>query len=322
MRMAEDCFNRALSGHGQALLISGEIGLGKSRLVHEFVQRTTVQATVLAGSGHRMEQRLPYWPIVQALRSRIQTIEWAMQDLDPSCTMEIGRLVPELQTLTSAESPPLPSESRLEHTRLFQALAHLFHKMAVHRPPLVLCIDDLQWADETTFAFLAYLARHLANTPFLLLATHLVDNAAEIAALRAELGRHCVLNEIQLKGLSLPDISRLVREGTGQSIDSVQMCQRLQQYTAGNPFFILEMLRTSHRDQGLTLAEVTTTSESDANLTMTTGFPIPDSVQAAILNRIKELQPETQQVLETCAVIGRQFDLELIMFTSHDEKVI
>ena len=157
-------YQHAHAGWPQLVLLQGESGIGKTRLATEFVRWAQAQgANVLAGRALPTGGQLPYQPLMDVLRRQLEQ-EQAPDGLEsPVWLAELARLVPELRE----RSPDLPvpaTDEALGHNRLFEAIARLIRVWAA-RSPLVLLLDDLQWADTATLNLLLYLARSLAEQP-------------------------------------------------------------------------------------------------------------------------------------------------------------
>jgi len=316
LRTLKRAYARARSGHGGMVLLSGEPGIGKSRLLQEFVSELEGEATLLVGSGHEAEQGFPYWPLVETLRPHLPAIDWTALDVEPFSLAEVARLLPELRTLLPDLPDPHPVEPAQAQGRLFQALAHCLLSMASQRLPLVLCLDNLHWADTSTLSWLGYLARHLKPAPVLMLGCYRTEGAARLASLRAGLHRLDVLDEMRLDGLRVPDVLHLIWHLSGRSSGAERFSQRLHRETGGNPFFLLEILRTMF-EAGILRQDETGWSMDVDKITEDYGdLPLPDTVSEAIQDRLGRLSPRVCQVLEAGAVIGRRFDYDLVWNTS------
>ncbi|MFN2167289.1 MAG: ATP-binding protein, partial [Anaerolineae bacterium] len=298
------------------ILIAGEPGIGKSRLLQEFVTGLRDQPAVVVGSSHEAERGLPYWPLVEALRPCALSANLATLQVDPLYLAEVARLLPELRTVLP-ELPDLPpAELSQDQGRLFHALTHWLLAMARMNPPLVLCLDNLHWTDETTLSWLGYLARRIQMSPVLILGTYRTGQASAVASLRTSLMRLGLLREIVLEGLGVAEIVQLIRHLSGRATGSMRRIQRLHRYTGGNPFFFLEILRAMF-EAGILWNDGTgwstnwdETSEGNQEL------PLPDTVCQAIRERVSRLSRHARQVLEAGAVLGRRFDLILVRQTS------
>src|SRR5712692_8103670 len=159
-----ECYQRVHAGQPQLVLLQGETGIGKTRLTTEFVRWAQAQgADVLAGRALQTGRQLPYQPLIDVLRRQLEQ-ERAPDDLLSDVWLaELCRLLPELRD----RYPDLPvpaTDEALGHHRLFEATARLVQLWAARRP-LVLLLDDMQWADTATLDLLLYLARSLAEQP-------------------------------------------------------------------------------------------------------------------------------------------------------------
>jgi DNA-binding SARP family transcriptional activator len=159
-----ECYQRAHVGQPQLVLLQGETGIGKTRLASEFVGWAQAQgADVLAGRALQTGRQLPYQPLIDVLRRQLEQ-EHAPDDLLSAVWLaELSRLLPELRD--RYPYLPVPStDEALGHNRLFEVTARLVQLLAARRP-LVLLLDDMQWADTATLDLLLYLAWSLAEQP-------------------------------------------------------------------------------------------------------------------------------------------------------------
>lgn len=309
-------YARARLGHGGVVLISGEPGIGKSRLVQDFVTGLLGEATVMVGSGHETEQGLPYWPLIEALSPHVPVLDQSALQLEPHYLAQVARILPELRTLHPNLPAPIPVDTGQEHGYLCDAVVRWLQSLAAQHPPLVLCLDDLHWADEATLSWLEYLSRRIKSAPILVLATYRTEEATAIAKLRTQLVRLGLLQEVRLEGLPQTNVLRLIRHLSGQTDGAARFSQRLHRETGGNPFFLLETLRTMFEAGILWQDETGWSTSLDETTEDYRDLPLPDTVCQAIRERLSRLSLQARQVLEAGAVIGQQFDLDLIRQTS------
>jgi predicted ATPase len=188
--------------------------------------------------------------------------------------------------------------------------------LAARCPPLLLCVDNLHWADESTLAWLGCLARHLRRAPILVLGTYRPEEVATIARLRGELVRMGLLQEIGLTGLSPPEIVQLIRHLSSQDRGAEKFSQRLHRETGGNPFFLLETLRFLFETGLLWQDETGWSIAIDETIMGYHELLLPGSLCEIVRARLRRLSPQTYQVLEAGAAIGSQFEFDLLQAAS------
>src|SRR5438876_7478089 len=214
-------FQQARQGRPQAVLVEGEAGIGKTRLAHDFGTWARAQgADVLSGQAFEMGGRLPYHPLVEAVRQRLEE-ENAPEDLlDDLWLAELSRLLPELRV----RYPDLPAPTEDELTaklRLFEAVARLIDALDQHAP-LVLLLDDLQWVDEASLDLLRYLGRHWKghSSRVLLLGTIRSEGMElnpQLSADLSDLGRDLPVTRIALQTLSQAETIQLLQAIAGEA---------------------------------------------------------------------------------------------------------
>jgi len=292
--------------------------------MQEFVTGLRDQATVVSGSSYEAERSLPYWPLVEALRPYASTASLAALQVEPLYLAEVARLLPEVRPFLS-DLPALPrAELGQDQGHLFLALVQWLRSLAARRPPLILCLDDLHWADEATLSWLGYLARRIYMAPVLVIGTYRTAEAGAVASLRTQLMRQGLLHEIVLEGLPLSEVVRLVQHLSDQTVGTTKFSQRLHRETGGNPFFLLETLRAMFEAGILWQDETGWTTGLDETTEDYRELPLPDTVCQAIQERLSRLGLQARQVLEAGAVIGQRFDLNVVRQTSgrRDEEVV
>jgi len=233
----------AWRGRGHAVLVTGEPGIGKSRLVEELaVAATSEGGRVLFGRAHESEQILPFRPWMEALRTG-RAIAQLAEDVTgrQQIRSDLARLFPEL---TAGEAPPpITADSYL---RLFETIDALVADLA-HVTPLVIILEDLHWADEMTLRLLSFVARHLDERPIVLLGT--VREGEETPAWRRMTDELAALPHVEhlgLGALSKSATAALVRAlGTGGGGDSrlTDVVAKVWTLSEGNPFVIVETMR-------------------------------------------------------------------------------
>jgi DNA-binding NarL/FixJ family response regulator len=274
---------RAAQGEPAALLVAGESGVGKSRLVAEFGARARAAgASVLTGDCVELgEGELPYAPIVGALRDLQRELgAETLGELAGAGRAELGRLLPE-----AANGSGAAADEGFAQARLFETLLALFGRLGEEQP-LVLVIEDLHWADRSTRDFLAFLLRAARRERFVLAATYRSDELHRRHPLRPFLAEAERLERVER--IELEPFSRLelVAQLTGilDSRPDPAVADALFDRSGGNPFFAEELLAAT----------------GDGN-----GQVLPETLRDALMVRVEALPGPTQQLLRVIAASGR-----------------
>ena len=315
MAFLRDCYGEALAGHGGLVLVRGEAGMGKTRLVEALAGELCWQGVrVLWGRCYEFERLLPYQPLAEALQAALTTM--AASDLEgiPSWILgELARLVPELSEgrLQLGDRPEVPLDQ--EQARLFEGVAQFLVNLS-EDGTLALLLDDLHWATETTLQMVHYLARHLIHCRVLLVGTLRPEATAPqhpIHALERQLSREGVLRFLDLSGLSRQAVESLLVEMSGRGPAVVPLAQRLYEETEGNPFFLIETVKALF-DAGLVRLEAGAWRGDFAHVSQA-ALPLPPGVSEAIQARMGRLDEHPRQALQAAAVLGREFDYDLLV---------
>src|SRR2546423_3427624 len=312
------------SGRGQVALLSGEAGIGKSRLVAEAKTYATAQGFLrLQGQCFPTDHSCPYAPLLDLLRSHLATSSREQVDTEMgSLASALSPLLLDLLPLPS-DLPSLPTlDSEHEKRRLFAALAHLFLRQATKQPALLI-VEDLHWSDETSLDFLHYLARRCPASPLLVLLTYRSDEVHPgLSHFLAQLDRERLAQECALAPLTRSEVSAMMyaifalRRSVFMvpSLAQSELLDAMYTLTEGNPFFIEELLK-SLIEAGDIFYEHGRWQRKELR-----ELHIPRSVQDAVELRTAHLSEGARQVLNLAAVAGRHFDFALLQtLTQHDE---
>jgi class 3 adenylate cyclase/DNA-binding SARP family transcriptional activator/tetratricopeptide (TPR) repeat protein len=281
----------------RVVVLAGEPGIGKTRLVREFARAAHERgATVLAGSC-REETHVPYQPFVEALRHYIACCPPA--ELAVQVTPRRAQLAAILPELEDSRSPygPTGLGAEQERFRLFETVSSLLAD-AAHLRPLVLFLDDLHWADQSSLLLLRHLARSAKSAPLMVLGTYRpveVGDEHPLAEALAELRRSRAVERLSLSGLGEAEVAELIVGRTGQQPPR-GFVRRVADRSEGNPFFIEELLHNVG-------------AESDWNAA---AGGVPDSVKDLLLRRLRDLGDDCRQALSVAAVAGREFELDVL----------
>ncbi|HLZ62228.1 MAG TPA: AAA family ATPase [Ktedonosporobacter sp.] len=304
-------------GEGEVALISGEAGIGKSRLVEETKANAASQGfSLLQGNCFQADRAFPYAPFLDLLRSYFSASSSQASPPDLAAFAQqlsqffpdVAPPIPEPTPLTAPSAPDPQQEKR----RLFALLLHFFTQQST-RYPLLLIVEDLHWSDETSLELLVYLARGCRHLPILFVLTYRSDEVSpELRHCLAELDREHLARDFSLQRLDRADVDIML-----QSIFSLHqavhtgLLESLYQLTEGNPFFIEEVLKS------LIASGEIASKEGVWERTLLFGAhtrrpSIPRSVQDAVYQRTKRLSAAARQVLALAAVAGRRFDLTIL----------
>ena len=292
----------ALAGRGSLQLLVGEPGIGKTRAAEELATYARVSGARVYWGRCREDEGAPaYWPWVQAIRSYAR-------DADPVAlawqlgagAAEVAQLIPEVAEKLDVE-PAKGFDSEEARFRLFDSVTTLMLGAARDRP-IVLVLDDLHWADEPSLLLLRFAARELASSGLLILGTYRdveLGRHHPLARMLGEISGIAGSRRIPLKGLSVGAVERYL-EMTAGAPAPVGLAEAVQERTDGNPFFVGEVVRLLASEGKLT------GGGSAAEL------QIPQGVREVIGRRLDRLSDETNATLRVAAVIGRDFDQELV----------
>ena len=301
---------RAVAGTGQLALVSGEPGVGKTRLVEELAQHAKgAQAQVAWGRCFEGEGAAAFWPWTQVVTGLIDRCdpEAVRAALAPGAA-DIAQIVPEVKEMFPGVEPPPVVDIDGARVRLYEAVTRLLLRLA-GASPLVLCIEDIHWADVPSLQLLGVLASRVGGAGILLVATFRdVDPVVggALADCLAVLARSAHVNRLALAGLNATEVGRLLVSITG-SEPSVERVAAVHGRTEGNPFFVTELAREldAHDVEGArALGEI---------------GEVPVGVRDVIRRRLARLPKGTRQLLAVAAVVGREFDLDVLFAVSQDQ---
>jgi len=309
---ANAIWNKARTGEGQVLLISGEPGIGKTRLLHELMaQERYSNAHVLLGECYA-EGGTPFAPMAQALQSAMDLrVRDALNVLSPSVISDLIIFVPTLRDRFPDVPLNLPLEPQAEQQRRFDSVASFLSTLAT-RAPVLLIIEDVHWADSATLAMLRHIARRMRRSKVLIVATHreaAFDEAGLFHEWLGDLQRECAASSLNLTRLDKEStrdlLAALFREAiTPEFLDGIFNA------TEGNPFFVTEVCQALI-DEGAVYRE----GGGWQRLSMAQ-MQIPRSVRLAIQRRIERLPEATQDTLQRAAVLGREFEFDVLQAMS------
>jgi len=284
-------------GRGAAVIIRGEAGIGKTRLLAEIAgEALDRDFQILVGRGFESEQLLAFGPWVGAVRgSQVLGQPGVLDALASPWQTELARLFPEIP---HAAGPDAGGEN---YRRLFEAVDRLLATLAARRP-VMLILEDLHWADEMSARLLSYVGRRAGGTRLLIIGSAREEELAGATALRRamdELSQDGRSLELVLAPLNRRDTIELVRAltrpGKGGTADGLE--ERVWTASEGNPFIAVEIVRAI---------------EQNTEVSPSTALPAPERVRKLITGRLDRLSARAQHLTAVAAVIGREFDFSLL----------
>ncbi|MGH7518672.1 MAG: ATP-binding protein [Gemmatimonadales bacterium] len=291
LNQLKEAWNTAREGGAHLLLVTGEPGIGKTRLALELGRRVRADGHVVASArAYEAAGRLPWGPVVDLLRS--DALRSHIDTLDTVWRAELARLLPELLD-DSLPSGPSQSGDLAQRYRLFDAVSRA---IVVGDRPRLLIIDDLQWCDAETIELIGFVVRSGQTAPVLIVGTVRSEEIPEhhpLVGLVAALGHDQAVTTVPLDRLDEATTATLAARLGGEDTIDPQLAARLWSETEGNPLFVIEALRAGISSAG-----------SQAVLTPT--------MRAVLRARLGQLPDGARRLAEVAAVIGRPFSVRLM----------
>lgn len=303
---------RVEQGQGQFIIIQGESGVGKTRLLQEWCHTNARRLSLFSGQCREFEAMISYHPLIEALQQGRANIDWAWFDPPPPWLAGMAQILPELAHHYPNIPPALADDRAIDRHHLSEGVGRFVLALAQHSPQsLILLLEDLHWADNATWQSLAYLGARCAEAPLLILGT------CQSELLSSEAQR--ILRSLQRRTshLSFIDLARFSPEETRQLVaflmDDPQLdrklLSRLYQETEGNPFFIVEMVNAWFNPAAPRLG-----SGTKEGLDHPTRLPA--GIKSVIEARLDLLAETSREVLAIAAAIGRTFNFRVLAAAS------
>jgi class 3 adenylate cyclase len=303
-------WKETVEGARRAVLVSGEPGIGKTRLVTEVVRIAHDRGAIVLWGRCDEDLGAPYAPYAEALRQYVAACpaDRVRAELGP-LGGELVRIVPELSARVPGLAEPMRADADTERFRLFDGVADLLSEISASQP-VVLVLDDVHWADKPSLVLLRHLLRSSTPMRLFVLATYRdtdLDRSHPLAEVLADLRRQPGVERLDLQGLDEGEITSLMSKTAGHELDApgLDLAHMLHTETEGNPFFVGEVLRH--------LAESGAIVQHDGRWTAgLQGVGIPEGIREVIGRRLSRLSEDVNRALAVAAVIGPTFDLTTI----------
>jgi class 3 adenylate cyclase/tetratricopeptide (TPR) repeat protein len=292
----------ATVGRGRVVLVGGEPGVGKTRLLEELaIVADDHNAQVLWGRCHEEEGTPAFWPWVRILEG------YAAHCPTSTLRAQLGagaayltNLVPEFAARLSGIPPPPDLEPKEARFRQFESVAR-FLRAAARTQSLVLLLEDLQWADASTLMLLQFVGHEIEPASLLIVGTYRDTELSRyhpLADTLADLARHPTTRRLTLDGLRGDDVAAFIAHQIGRPPEP-RLVDAVLRQTEGNPFFVSEIVRLVAAEGRL----------ADADKTIA---GIPEGIREVIGRRLNRLPPTTNDLLTLASVIGRDFELRAL----------
>jgi DNA-binding CsgD family transcriptional regulator/Flp pilus assembly protein TadD len=310
----------AQRAEGHCILMAGEAGVGKSRLLDELRQRAVGERFAVL-QGHCFEQDItfPYSLWISALRDRLA---WSaaseIEKLLGPLASEFVKFLPELALILPGVEPTPALDPESEKRRLFEALGRFTSHLAGANP-LLIVLEDLHWSDEASLDFLHAFTHRVADRPLLLIATYRSDEQPpQLTRFLAQVNRERVAEELVLAPLTRHQAVEMMGAALNlQGPPEEAFLDAVMRLTEGNPFFIEEILKT------LTAAGDAPGAIRNWRRHPAQELQMPSSVSDAVQRRMASLKPETLRVLRLAAAIGQRLSFELLrQVSSQDDPAV
>lgn len=343
-----DAFERVSKGSRELMLVSGYSGIGKSSVVYEVNKPITQKrGYFISGKFDQFKRNIPYASLIQAFSSLMQQLltesttqieQWRNKILTAvgANGQVIIDVIPEVQVIVGKQ-PEVPQLSVIEaQNRFNRVFTEFINVFAQKEHPLVIFLDDLQWADSATLKLIKILTCDSQSKYLLLMGAYRNNEVSPthplIQTLEEIEKNNTIVNNILLQPVEIVDVTQLVAETLNDSSERVKtLAELICNKTGGNPFFITQLLQTLYQENLLkfdftTFASLVNKRKNLGNwkwdIEEIQAIGITEkSVVELVANRIKKLPVSTQEVLQLAACIGDTFTLDVLSIVNEKSPI-
>jgi class 3 adenylate cyclase len=309
----EEAMKLARSDQRQLVLLSGEPGIGKTRLASYGAHDAHAEGFAVVWGACTEELAVPYEPWIGVCSQLVESapVELLGRHVEKH-KGELGRLARNLEGRVSDLAAPQSSDPETERYLLFNAVAGLLGEVA-ETVPLCVVLDDLHWADAQSLALLKHVLRSCEQGSLQAIATYRDSDLGKdhpLTAVLADLRSLQGVQRIALHGLDADEVVEFMTAMAAHELeaDGLDLAGQIAAETDGNPFFVGEMLRGLSESGALVFDEEASRWSVDSSA----GIALPESVREVIERRVERLGEQSVEVLTLAAVIGRSFELRLL----------
>ena len=302
--------DRAMLGRGGLVMVGGEPGVGKTRLVEQLLDAARQRrCQTLTGRCYEIEGTAPFIPFVEIIEQYARAVSpELLRETLGDAAPEVARLVPDLRRRFPDMTLPLELPPELQRHHLFQHVGDFLERLCRKRTT-VLLLDDLQWADQATLLLVQHLAPLLGGWPVLTVGTYRdveLDVNRPFATTLETLNRKRLAQRLNLRRLPEAGVAGMLAALGGPSPPST-LVAGVYQETEGNPFFVEEVYQHLEEEGALHDADGGWRSAVDLEL-----LDVPEGVRLVIGRRLERVSDDCRKMLTFGAVVGRGFSLALL----------
>lgn len=316
-----DHLEQARKGHGRIVLINGEAGVGKTRLLHELITyaQKRFKSIVFQGRCSELGAQLAYQPWVEAIRQGLEKLHQEdLRAVQPLWLAEVAKLIPELRIRMPGlpQNPPLPPQQ--EQMRFFEGLVQFFLNLVARKSapkPLVIFLDDLCWAEPASLELLSYLIPRIEREPILVLGTYRPEEVSSkhpLIHLIQTWEPKNLLYIIPLDRLAPQEVEALLKKLPLAVKHLGSFCQQLYKETAGNPLFVISTLQHLFEEGVLLIQGKSWIADVEDISAYYKELMIPQTVKDLIMRRVARLSELERELLQLASVIGHDFEFPLL----------